>query len=206
MRLFIATPTYDTWQPEFGHSLAWTMMMIASEVEAIFHRYALGTQIHVLRNDLAEEALEVGATHILWTDADMKFKPEQVLSLISRKKDIVGVNYIRRQPPHTTVAIGLNDKYLPPRTGLEEVIYSGMGLMLTSTDVFRKMPMPWFSQPQYEDSNDGIGEDVYFCKKAADNGFKIYVDHDASVGIGHVSRRLLEIKETDVKPKIEGLN
>lgn len=207
MRLLIATPTQSLWTPEYGNSLAWTMtdlMNSDSGVEQVRHNWADGTLLSQLRMDLAKKAIESKATHILWTDCDMRFSPRNVRKLLeSSDKDIVGTNYIRRIPPHTSVAIGLDGKFLVPRAkGLEEVAYTGMGLMLTKVKVFESLPQPWFLQPYTEETGGTIGEDVWFCKLAADHGFKVYVDHEASLGVGHVAKDVLSI-EIEEKPKLE---
>lgn len=196
MKLAICTPTQSSWTPEYGHSLAWLMAVLAKDggPKHIHHAWVDGTLLHQLRMDLARNALEMGATHILWTDCDMKFQPENVQALLAHDLDIVGCNYLRRLPPHAPTAISLDGKFVAPKSGLEEVMYTGMGLMLTKAEVFRKMEEPWFMQPWDPETKDTVGEDVWFCKRAAETGFKVWVDHDASVGVGHVGKQVLTIE------------
>ena len=163
-------------------------------VELVHHAWMDGTIIPGLRMDLAKRALEMEATHILWIDCDMKFKPENVRKLMSRDKDIVAANYYRRLPPHEPTAIGLDGKYCRPKVGLEEVIYCGMGLMLTKTSVFKDVEQPWFLTPYSEDIDDYIGEDVWFCRYMRDHDKRIFVDHDASAGVGHVAKTVLTME------------
>ncbi len=207
MRILIATPTQSLWTPEYGHSLAWTMSELVSAdngVEQVRHNWDDGTLLSHLRMDLAKHAVEIRATHILWNDCDMKFGPANVNKLLEHsEKDIVGCNYIRRIAPHAPIAIGLDGKYLTPRSsGLEKVAYTGMGLMLTKVSVFERLPQPWFLQPWDDEIGGTIGEDVWFCKLAADHGIDTWVDHEASIGVGHVSKDVLSIEFAE-KPKMK---
>jgi hypothetical protein len=205
MRLFIGTPTQSKWDPEFGHSLAWTMSDLSGnpgQVKAVHHAWMDGTLLPDLRMDLARRAQEIGATHILWCDCDMKFGPTNVRALLKHDLDIVACNYIRRLPPHHMTAIGMNGAYTKQKTGLEEVLYAGMGLMLTKVSVFDKLPEPWFLMPWNEDAKEMVGEDVWFCKIAADHGFKTFIDHDASVGIGHVGKFIHMVEKPEPTLKL----
>ena len=210
MRLLIATPTQSLWCPEYGNSLMWVGMdLVVSDngVDQVTHNWVDGTLLSQVRQDLAEHAQKIGATHILWTDADMKFGPGNVNKLLAHsEKDVVGTNYIRRRPPHNPVAIDAKGGYLAPKArGLEKVSYTGMGLMLTKTSVFERLPKPWFMQPYAEELGHTIGEDVWFCKLCKDHGIDVWVDHEASIGVGHVSKDVLSI-EIDEKPKLQLVN
>jgi len=52
--------------------------------------------IHKNRNDIIEEAIKKDYTHILFLDSDMCFAPQLLERLLTRDKDIIGVNYFRR--------------------------------------------------------------------------------------------------------------
>jgi hypothetical protein len=48
------------------------------------------------------------------------------------------------------------------------------------------MEYPWFAIPWVPAAEDYIGEDVWFCRRAAQNGHKTYVDQDLSKQIHHI--------------------
>ncbi len=50
------------------------------------------------------------------------------------------------------------------------------GACLVKSEVFRKMEYPHFNYQSALNHRDTISEDVYFCKKARDNGFKVWAD------------------------------
>ena len=97
MRLFIGTPTQSTWSPEFGHSLSWLMSDLAGNpagLELVHPAWMDCTLLPGLRMDLASRALEMGATHILWTDCDMKFKPKSVRALFDHSELDIVVDWV----------------------------------------------------------------------------------------------------------------
>jgi hypothetical protein len=75
---------------------------------------------------------------------------------------------------------------MPDSTGLEEVGSIGTGIMLIKKEVFQNMSEPWFDMPWQVGKRGYMGEDVFFCKKAQELGFKVYIDHDVSKEIGHI--------------------
>jgi hypothetical protein len=59
--------------------------------------------------------------------------------------------------------------------------------MLVKTKVFKAMEEPYFYFEQLG-NNKILGEDIYFCIKAKDEGFDTWVDHDLSKGIRHIGQ------------------
>lgn len=74
---------------------------------------------------------------------------------------------------------------------LIEVSYTGMGFMLCKRGVFESMEYPWFRpiEKRIGEMYDITMEDVAFCLKAQDNGFKVYVD--PRVRVGHEKKMVL---------------
>lgn len=79
---------------------------------------------------------------------------------------------------------------------LIEVFYAGFGLIAIKRGVFERIGYPWFEGISVEWEDDGgklfrrmLTEDVSFCVKARQKGFKIYVD--PTVCIPHEKRVLL---------------
>lgn len=191
MRLFIGVPTYDTWAAEFGHSLALAMVDIAlnGDVERLRLTRSESTILPAGRTDLVEDAIKEEATHILWCDCDMTFKPAAVRSLLKHADlDIVAADYLKRRPPNLPVAQGMDGERIPAGDGLIEAHHVGLGLALTRVDIFQLLPKPWFALPWNEERNGFVGEDVWFCRHAREHGSQIYVDRDASREVGHIGK------------------
>ena len=157
-----------------------------------------GTLIFDQREKLAHAAIKEGADYILWIDADMRFPKNTIERLIKHDKPIVGVNATTRSVPVRATAKNLEiDREnkvnhwravsSKDKTGLESVTAIGCGVMLVKREVFEKTERPgfWF---EVLPGDKLVGEDVYFCVKAKDAGFDVYVDHDLSNEIGHVGR------------------
>lgn len=155
-----------------------------------------GTLIFDQREKLAAEALKEGADYILWIDADMRFPKNTIEILMAHDKPIVGVNATTRTMPVRPTAKNLEidfekkeNLWIPivskGKTTVEEVTAVGCGVMMVKREVFENTPRPWF---WFENLPGGklLGEDVYFCVKAHDAGYKTYLDHHLSNAIGHV--------------------
>ena len=161
--------------------------------DAVALKINQGTLIQNQRADLCLEAMREGCTHVLFIDSDMTFPQDMVQRLLAHDKDIVATNCARRRMPtgptaQKTLPDGSRELIytMPDSTGLEEVESIGMGVMLIKRKVFESLSEPWFETPWRTDKRGYIGEDVFFCRKAAAAGFKIYIDHDVSKEIGHI--------------------
>ena len=143
--------------------------------------------IHGNREALIGKALEWGATHVLFMDDDMVFPPQAVASLFGRRHDIVITNYPKRGFPLTPTAVRVDGGPMVTvgKRGSEEAYYGGCGLALFDAEVFRATPRPWFL-PKWDEASQGYTtEDLPFYEKARAQGYRVWVDHDASKMIGH---------------------
>lgn len=156
----------------------------------------VGSVIHANRERLVCLALDWGATHVLFADDDMCFNPKAVEILLGRKQAFVACNYPRRVLPISFTAVGPDMKMEMVTNnaseGLEEAGYTGFGLSLIDTDVFRAIPQPWFLPKWLEDQKQYTTEDWPFCEKVREAGYKVLVDHDASKLVGHVGDHLFD--------------
>ena len=131
---------------------------------------------------LAHQAVEKGATHLLFIDSDMLFPPSVLKTLLSRDKDIIGVEYNKRQFPLQTVTAYFPDE---PKSETEpfKVGVAGTGVLLIKTDVFKNPDIDknWFSFGRNAEGKNVIGEDGWFCNTARDAGYDIWVDPTVKV-------------------------
>jgi hypothetical protein len=151
-----------------------------------------GSLIPQQRQMLVAGALKVKATHLLWLDSDMRFPNNLLARLMDRNVDIVGANYSERRKPYRPVAFrNWNDMNLrayttPDSTGLERVAAIGSGALLVKMDVYRKLDIPHYLVGWSTAKAAFLGEDMYFCFKAGQDGYEIFVDHDVSQEVHHV--------------------
>ncbi len=130
-----------------------------------------------------------GLEWLMFLDDDHVVQPHTLMNLLSHDVNIVGALYSTKRPPFFPLAFKekLNDEWyrhyswtdLAQGDRLREVEAAGTGGMLIHKHVFTKIPEPWFHW--------GIdySDDVYFCRKAKQAGFKVHVD--TQTRLGHVS-------------------
>ena len=139
MQLSICVPAGDTLHTVFANSLVnLTSRLTKLTIPWNLHIVS-GSVICQSRTKLANEALDSGATHLLWLDSDMYFPANVLLDLVNHKKDIVAAQYSTRYSPYQTVAFtnpdNINER-LNESFGLHKVWAVGMGCMLVTRKVF----------------------------------------------------------------------
>jgi hypothetical protein len=167
----------------------------------------IGVYIQSMREGIAHAVKDSGATHLMFIDSDMMFPKDTIKMLQSRDKDIIGANYVRRiEQDKWSASINGNSVISTGQKGVQEVDSIGMGMCLIKTDVFKKIPQPWFDMAWIDGNYQG--EDISFCNHAKENGYKIYVDHDLSQQVHHVGDIFLGADNYKVPeyiiPDIEG--
>ena len=153
---------------------------------------SLGTLIIDQRCNLAKEAMKEGADWILWIDTDMRFPKDGLQRLLAHNRPIVAANYVTRSIPVEPISFNFTGKAWERQhtfehsTGLQQVTGTGMGFMLTSTQIFREIEEPYFHIAYSTVNKTFHGEDMFFCQKAAEKGFPTMIDHDLSKEIKHI--------------------
>jgi hypothetical protein len=199
MKIAICVPARDTVHAGFARSLANLTASLATAKIDFELLINLGSVIAQQRNTLAEQALAVNATHILWLDSDMHVPTTTVARLLAHKKPIVAATYSTRVKPQRSVAFVDQynlDQRLEHASGIHRVFAVGMGCMLVNSEVYRTLDKPWFHYHWNEDTEDLSGEDIYFCKQASDNGYEIFVDCNLSQELAHFGSKAYLIQET----------
>lgn len=128
------------------------------------------------RNWLSAQAVKSGADWLLMIDDDMVFPPNTAEILVNRDKDIIGIPYHVKVFPKETHHLREPDAPPLSKTEPNEVLAIGTGISLFKVNIFKEIPQPHFG---FDIAKNGMvlkGEDYYFCKKALDKGYKIYVE------------------------------
>jgi hypothetical protein len=194
----VLIPTRDFVNAGFAYDLA---RLVGFTVGTSHHKVVLytssGTLLSAQRQDLAKSAIEAGCTHTMWLDSDMRFPKDTIIRLLKHDIGIVCANYAKRRFPTEPIAVRKNGKDEDSKTiqrvytedhstGLVDVDYCGMGVMLVKAEVYKTMEYPWFAIPWVPNAQDYMGEDVWFCRRAAENGTKTYIDQDLSKEVHHI--------------------
>lgn len=189
MRTLIAIPCMDQVPALFAQSLC-TMRMVG-ECQIAFQ---IGSLIYTSRDDLARYAIKEGFDYVLWLDSDMVFPEDfherMFKTMTDNNLDILTGIYYKRKPPYSPVIFDkmkLNGK-LWDFTWLEDVPDSlfevgacGFGCVLLKTEVLMSVQLKhgYLFHPMQNG-----GEDVAFCVRARDCGYKIMCD--PTIVCGHV--------------------
>lgn len=193
LRILVGIPSGDQVDTDFAIAL-FRMGIVFSENNHGAEIGSLNLRSSVLcasRNGIAQHCIDSGATHVLFLDSDLTFPSDLLDRLVKADKDVVAVNYSRRTIPSVPTAFIDGEGPLYTETdskGLVEVTHCGMGAMLIKAHVFDGMKQPIFKFDDRPGNIDFVGEDVVFCRKVREAGFKVYVDQDLSQAVGHVGQ------------------
>lgn len=191
MRLLIGIPTLDFVHVEFMRCLTALLMRLKDDGIEFDLDIESGTLVYFARERIAHKAINEHYTHVLWLDSDMVFKPSILDDLMFSGKDFVtGIYHARRKGYASCIFKTINldegierfDKY-PNETF--QIQGCGFGCVLTSAEMLSSVclhfgtcftPLP------------SLGEDIAFCKRAQDLGYKLWCEPSVVCGhIGHIT-------------------
>lgn len=190
-KVFIAVPCMDQLPARFAQSLA--MLQRVGETKVGFE---IGSLVYNSRNNLARAAIKEEADWVLWLDSDMTFSPFFLLSAIEtcekNNYDFLTGLYFRRAAPYTPVLFErleyrdedqkcIHTQLMSVPDGIFEVGGCGFGGVLMRTEVIMDVAGKF---GRMFDPLPGMGEDISFCWRARECGYKIYCD--SSLKMGHV--------------------
>jgi cellulose synthase/poly-beta-1,6-N-acetylglucosamine synthase-like glycosyltransferase len=139
--------------------------------------------VYIARETAANTFLDGDYDALLFIDSDMKVPVDLLAKLVKADKDIVSGLAFKRFPPYEPCIFKKCDRegtefWLDYPKGLIEIQGVGMACTLIKRKVFETVPKPWF----FPEPN--IGEDLSFCIRAREAGYKIYCD--TNLICGHV--------------------
>ena len=188
-KTLIAVPCMDHVPALFCNSLA-TLQKVGDTTLAM----EMSSLIYHSRNHLVGKAITLNADYMLWLDSDMVFHPDLLSKMMStmmnQHLDILTGVYYRRVSPYTPVLLDkleIDGKNLEAHSFEEipnelfEVAGCGFGCVLMNTDVAFDILAKY--GPPF-DPIGGVGEDLSFCWRARQLGYKIWAD--PSIWLGHV--------------------
>lgn len=150
--------------------------------------WARGVSIAGNLNMMIHKALKADAAWVWIMGDDHVFDADLLMNLLDRGVDIIAPLCARRRPPYMPHVYGARPDGLfdgcrwewLPREGVAEVGGAGTAGMVIRRHVLETMPAPWFEVGRTQP--DALGEDLWFCRKAREAGFKVYVDCENKIG------------------------
>lgn len=173
--ILIAIPTNKYIEPE---TMKAVYDLIIPEGYKTEFQFFYGYQVDQIRNLIASWAQRYD--YLFSVDSDIVFKPDTLVKLLAHNKDIVSGLYIQRKPGQHILELYRGGRNVPYQDikglGLVEVDGCGFGCVLVKGDVFRRMEYPHFVYRSALDHAHTLSEDVYFCMKAKNMGFRVFAD------------------------------
>lgn len=154
-----------------------------------------GTNVHKARNQIADS---MKGDYLMFLDSDMVFSTDIFDRLVASDVDIVSGMCFMREYPFKPAFMRIDSEglYKPVEdfepNRLIEVDAVGMACTLIKKKVLDAIGKPYFEFMKNEKTGDIMGEDVSFCKKAKDKGFKVFVD--TSLEIGHIAHQVIGLE------------
>lgn len=185
MKTLIAIPCMDEIDVGFVQSLM--DLQTVGETKTYF---LSGSLIYEARERLAAMAVNNGFDHILWLDSDQMFKPTLMIDFVSSEKDMVTGVIPMRRPPYIPCVYKIKDDELKQVTELGDRLFEvdgcGFGAVFMKTEILQKCFDKYKTcfQPIY-----GYGEDLSFCLRVKELGYKIYAD--PRIDIGHIAKTVI---------------
>ena len=190
MKLLIGIPSLDFQHVEFVKSLTALIVRLKDDGIDFDVQIEAGTLVHVARDKIACKAINEHYTHVLWFDADMVFTDDVLDSLMFCGKQFVsGICHSRRKGYNSCLFKNLDLNHIErfeeyPHEAFQ-VAGCGFGCVLIDVaileDVQKTYKTCFLPMPAY-------GEDLAFCKRASELGYKIYAEPSVKLGhIGHIA-------------------
>ena len=150
--------------------------------------------LYISREHLVLAALKYSADYVMFLDSDQIIQPDTIDRMaahLENGEDIVTTLIFRKDPPFQPCIFSSQEELPNRQIGLKYydvanedltkpfyVQSCGLGCAMIKTDVFKKVPQPWFLPRPY------TGEDISFMFEATTKyGYKILCD--PTIEIGH---------------------
>lgn len=181
--VFVALPCVDgfVWNELALHCMAW---LKDRDMNISVRPYPFMAPLDSARNTAVYNFMQDYYDYIFFCDADVVPPPDAIHRLILHGKDIVGALCLTFRHDDQGVPFPYPAAFKRNHEGykihygkdLEEVDVIGGGAFLVSRRVFEAIKRPFaFTYDEY--GRVEHSEDFYFCMKAKEAGFKIYMDY-----------------------------
>lgn len=191
-KILIAVPTSKYIEVETFKSIYDLIVPEGYETE---FQYFYGYQIDQIRNLIAHWIVNGPYDYLFSVDSDIVLPNDSLVKMINQDKDMISGLYIQRKEDQQTPEIyKINEHGLfhmnlidIPKNETIEIDGCGFGCALIKKSVFTSIEYPHFVYHSAIDHKDTFSEDLDFCVKAKQRGFKIFLD--SSIICKHIGTR-----------------
>ena len=180
-KILIAIPTARNIEPDTFKAIY--DLEVPDGYETTF-QFFYGYNIDQIRNLIADWIVN-GFDYLFSVDSDIAFSKDTLKKLLAHNKDVVSGLYIQRKPGLHILEVYEHNGHggvsnIPygkiKGRGLVEIAGCGFGCALIKAEVFKAIGYPQFEYHSAIDHKNTVSEDVDFCRKALNKGFKIWAD------------------------------
>ena len=206
-KILIAIPTNKYIEPETFKSVY--DLDVPDGYQTDF-QFFYGYQIDQIRNLIAEWAMRYD--YLFSVDSDIVLPKDTLVKMINADKDIISGMYIQRIPGTHTLELYIDTgnggcTNIPIEDiegeGIVEIVACGMGCALIKGEVFRTLDYPHFYYQSALDHKDTVSEDIYFCKKAREQGFSVWADE--TIRCEHIGNSKFLVKPYEPRERMSRL-
>jgi cellulose synthase/poly-beta-1,6-N-acetylglucosamine synthase-like glycosyltransferase len=181
-RILAAIPTAKNIEVETFKSIFDQVVPANHKLE---FQYFYGYNIDQVRNLIAHWTIINGFDYLLSVDSDIVLPTDALGKMLTADKDIVSGIYIQRKHDVKIPEIYLKNQHggvtnaplaMLQHNNLMEIDGCGFGCALIKTNVLKDIGYPQFVYHDTLDFQYTVSEDVDFCRKAKDKGFRIFAD------------------------------
>lgn len=190
MKIFVATPVYDGKLPvQTVLCLLEEQLLAAGVGDELFFNFLPSCSVPAHgRNRLVNEFLKSNCEKLIFLDADVTFKPGDLIRLAHLPVEVVGGAYRLKQETEE-YPVGFLDNKTEDRLGLISVETIPTGFVSFSRSVFEKFK-EHFKDREYQHGGERLycffqmvfadgkmhSDDSYFCKEWKKIGGKVYLN------------------------------
>lgn len=163
-------------------------------------QYFYGYRIDQIRNLIVHHTIMLNYDYLFSVDYDIKLPKYALTKMLNEDKDIISGVYIQRKHEAKIPEIyrtnekggvshvNINDVQ---NNGVIEIDGCGFGCALIKTHVLKDIGYPQFKYHDTLDFQYTLSEDLDFCLKAKQKGFKLYAD--CSVKCEHIGTHIFKV-------------
>lgn len=196
-KILAAIPTAKNIEPDTFKSIYDLDIPDGYEME---FQYFYGYRIDQIRNLIAHHTIMRGFDYLFSIDYDIKLPKFALVKMLAEDKDIISGVYIqRRHEAKIPELYRLNQSGGMSTLKIEEVQNNnvieidgcGFGCVLVKMDVLKTIGYPQFKYHDTIDFQYTLSEDVDFCFKAKQKGYKLYAD--CSIKCDHIGTHIFKV-------------
>lgn len=188
-KILVAVPTVGQVEIEYVNSI---LRLSRTTPADIIH--SAGSLVYVARNSFVKQAIDENYSHLMFIDSDMVFNADALNVLLYHDKDVISGSIFSRVQPYKPcfyekLSLGEPGEIICEHVkvlqdGLQEVEGVGTAFLLIKTQVLKDIIEKFKLYPFQPIT--GYGEDLSFCLRTRQCGYKIWVDNDLT--IGHIGK------------------